>query len=90
MVLSISPAPASETPYDLARYKADHSVLAWQPDGWGAGLAVAFACALTDTANRMELMEVLTPEDLDCAAEIAKTCNSWVLSDEIYSRPPAL
>jgi len=26
---------------------------------------------------------VLTREDLDCAAEIAKACNCWVLSDEI-------
>ncbi|CAJ1349714.1 unnamed protein product [Effrenium voratum] len=29
---------------------------------------------------------VLTSEDLDCAAEVARSCDSWVLSDEIYSR----
>ena len=30
--------------------------------------------------------KVLTSEDLDCAAEVAKACGAWVLSDEIYSR----
>ena len=29
---------------------------------------------------------MLTSDDLDYAAEIAKDCNCWVLSDEIYSR----
>lgn len=30
--------------------------------------------------------EVLTSEDLDCAAEVAKEVDAFVLSDEIYSR----
>lgn len=29
---------------------------------------------------------VLTGADLDCAAELARECGAWVLSDEIYSR----
>lgn len=29
---------------------------------------------------------ILTSEDLDCVAEVAKACGAWVLSDEIYSQ----
>jgi len=29
---------------------------------------------------------ILSGEDLDCVAEVAKSCGAWVLSDEIYSQ----